>query len=235
MSTHKLTANLHGFEHPINSINQAFIDYAGNNRTVLDVGCAYGEVAKACVKAGAKNVWALDKELEHVKGLYANQVAWRHGEFPNDFEWMFPREGFNAIHMSHILEYLNPRETETGLKLVHKWLKPGGKLFINVYTPRIADFNHARWHLEHYHRCVDRPIAWPGYIEHFRSWWANPEHDEHPIINVHLHERGTLLPYLEKLGFKIEYGEYMDGRKEGGYPRCYSEGEELLGIIAVKE
>ena len=138
--------NKRGYMHPLSKLSENFVIYSASaNASVVDMGSAYGNATLAALTAGAKTVIACDMEEEHLtilsseakkQALQKNLIT-KKGNFPDGFD--FPNHSIAAIHASHILEYLDEKEIDRGLRHFYNWLQPGGKLFIICYSIHIAE------------------------------------------------------------------------------------------------
>lgn len=123
----------------LDDISQAFADYAGSiNTETLDIGCAYGIATLAALEQGA-TICACDIEPRHLEILTQRVPA----EMTDRFRCVagalpdvdFPDEQFGAIIASRVLHFLSGADVETTVKKMHRWLKPGGRLFLIVDSP----------------------------------------------------------------------------------------------------
>lgn len=245
---HYKTKNSRGFMHPISEIGKKFVLFSSTaTAPVVDMGCAYGNTSIAALKAGAKVVIACDMEQKHLDALHnqiegtplAASLTTKQGVFPNGFD--FAANTIDAIHASHILEYLNGDEVEQGLKNCYQWLRSGGKLFILTYSIYILELANDKFQYE-YEQRLKANVKWPGYLEDFDRYSYLPNEAQETVdvsdasfpSALHMYDLPVLRRYLEKLGFIIEYANYLDGRLNGAVEETWHDGREYIGIIAYK-
>jgi SAM-dependent methyltransferase len=254
---HYKTKNSRGFMHPISEIGKKFVLFSSTAKSsVVDMGCAYGNTTIAALDAGAKAVIACDMEQEHLDALHnqlegtpvATSLTTKQGVFPNGF--YFAANSLEAIHASHILEYLNGDEVEQGLANCFRWLRPGGKLFILTYTIYILELANDKFQTEYDER-IKAKVKWPGYLEDFDKFCDSADQgqtsgepkdnkdkidaDDSPFPSaLHMYDLPILKRYLETLGFIIEHADYLDGRSNGAVKETFHDGREYVGVIARK-
>jgi ubiquinone/menaquinone biosynthesis C-methylase UbiE len=241
---HHKTKNARGYMHPLSEMGRRFVAFSESTTPVMDMGCAYGNVVRASLKAGAESVIACDIEQEHLDILAGslNEDEKQHltlvqGRFPFDFN--VDDNSIGAIHAAHILEYLSDKETDQGLESFFRWLKPGGKLFIKCYTIFIKELVNKAFQREYQHRLANH-IKWPGYLENFMKYSNLPDdpdsqdYDSTFPPNLHMYDLPILVNALNEIGFEIEFAEYLDGRLNGATQDALYDGREYIGIIAVK-
>lgn len=240
-NTHQETKNNRGFMHPLSELSLSFIDYAAKIKDpVLDLGCAYGIASIEAIKAGATNVIACDMEAKHLEylkqeALNLNQLA-RHltlklGRFPDEID--FGENSLGAILTSYMLSFLTPNELEIGLNKIFTWLKPGGKIFIALYTIFIDKFCDELF-MKEYTRRVNLGQKWPGYFENFKQFALPSPSNAGLPQRVHYFEIAPLVTELTNIGFTIDMAKYLDGRLNGAVLDSINDGREILGIIATK-
>jgi len=224
---------------------------------VVDMGCAYGSTVIAALDAGAKDVIACDMEQEHLDALQnqlegtplAASLTTKLGTFPNGFD--FAANTLDAIHASHLLEYLNGDEVDQGLKNYYEWLRPGGKLFILTYTIYILELANTKFQNE-YEQRLKANVKWPGYLEDYDKYCQladepqvrdearaeakealDTSNSNFPTA-LHMYDLPVLKKHLEALGFIIEFADYLDGRLNGAVEETWHDGREYVGIVARK-
>jgi SAM-dependent methyltransferase len=136
-----------------------------------------------------------------------------------------PAESLGAVLTSRMVHFLTPEQVEAGFKKIHRWLKPGGKLFFTSVSPYHDAFRER--FAPTYEQNLKEGKEWPGVIEN--QWEINPKHKEYvePYLNV------FDVPQLEKLLPK--YGFEIDSIKLFDYPND-TESRNLghIGFIATK-
>jgi SAM-dependent methyltransferase len=160
----------------ISPMGGMFLDFcragycASSESAALDIGTGYGLVALAGLHAGAW-VIANDVEPSHLRELERraeretskverSRLALRPGYFPRDL--FFPEGSLGAVHCANVLHFLTGRQLTLGVSRIARWLRPGGKLFVQASTPYRAPF--APFVAE-YERRVAASEKWPGWVE----------------------------------------------------------------------
>lgn len=240
---HYQTKNARGVMHPISEIGRKFIEFSITVQPVIEMGCAFGNIAIAALEAGTNSLIACDMEQQHLDFLRnqidtsINKLITKQGIFPQGFD--FSENSVSAIHASHILEYLNGEDIDVGLEKFHRWLKPGGKLFILCYTVHILELANQKFR-EEYQRRIDNKIKWPGYLEDFNKYSMMPDNSEPEYGSsafptaLHFYDLPILKQALEAQGFIIEFAEYLDGKENGAVKDTWHDGREYVGIVALK-
>ncbi len=239
---HDATKNSRGFMHPLSQISKEFIKFSSQiSKPVIDIGCAYGIAVIPALQRGA-SVIACDIEQEHLNILIgdakklnvASKLTTQTGKFPQDFN--FEENSISAVLTSHLLAFLNGQEIELGLQKIYKWLTPGGKLFILAYTPYLAEL--IELFIPEYERRIKDHVRWPGYVEDFGTFStdkADKTGENNLPKKLHILDLPILKRELIKIGFRLEFAEYLNGKEQGAVPGSWYDGREYLGIIAVKD
>lgn len=247
---HHKTKNKRGFMHPLSDISQQFILYASYaKRPVADIGCAYGNTVIAALNAGVKDIIACDMEKEHLLSLkdeaanseLSSHLHIKQGIFPNGI--YFDNDSLDGIHASHLFEYLNGDEVESGLINCYRWLHSGGKLFIVTYSIYILELANDKFRNE-YGRRLEAKVKWPGYLDDYDAYSLVPEDDKEEEVSetlespfpsaLHMYDLSVLVKALEATGFIIEFADYLDGSKNAAVKETWNDGREYVGIIARK-
>lgn len=172
----------------ISAQSELFLDFcraghcASSESAALDIGTGYGLVALAALHAGAW-VIANDVEPRHLRELERRlkrdtdgdagagagsgvQDAGRSrltlcpGAFPRD---LFFQEGtLGAVHCANVFHFLTGRQLELGMGRIARWLRPGGKLFVQAATPYRTPF---AAFVPEYEQRVAAGEKWPGWVE----------------------------------------------------------------------
>lgn len=143
-------------------------------KTVLDMGCGGGRIAKAIASIGVKKLVGADfsykfcQTFNHACDSFRNNAGAVNSEIT---EQPFRQNTFDIIfYWGNILSCLdNPLFQEQALREGYRILKPGGKLFLTV--------------LNFHGRLINYPLFW--FISCLRTF------KRHPI-------RGRNLPWLKK-------------------------------------
>ena len=213
----------------------------------MDMGCAFGNTVLSALDNGANKVIACDMEASHLAEVgklaknHSQKLDTHQGVFPEDFN--FAKDSLDAIHISHLLEYLSGDEVEQGLKKCLEWLRPSAKLFILTYSIFILELNNDKFKAEYKQR-KSMGAKWPGYLENYDDYCTEEDHDDKASQtpadaaefppSLHLFELEVLKTALEQIGFKIESASYFDGKENGAVSETWLNGQEYLGIVAYK-
>lgn len=214
----------------LDEFSKEFIKYAADiNERVLELGCAYGLVVKNVLEKNGK-VIACDLSPEHLKVLVKNSPRGKlnnlhvyPGRFPDEID--LPNESIGAVLTSRMFHFLDGKNIEIGLKKIHTWLKPNGKLFFIVVSPYNTAIKEGC--LTIYQQRVKEGDEWPGVIEN--QWQINPAHKEYVEPYLHVFDASRLETLLPKHGFKIDKIKLFDFPNE-----VNGEGKGHVGFVATK-
>lgn len=172
----------------ISAQSELFLDFcraghcASSESAALDIGTGYGLVAMAALHTGA---WVIANDLEprHLRELERrlkretdgdagsgtdpvvhdagrSRLTLCPGAFPRG---LFFQEGtLGAVHCSNVFHFLTGRQLELGMSRIARWLRPGGKLFVQAATPYRTPF---AAFIPEYERRVAAGEKWPGWVE----------------------------------------------------------------------
>lgn len=208
-----------------------FVNYAASVKgLVVDLGCAYGRVVHKVLEFGGKII-ANDLSAEHLLILlqntpkeYLSNLYIYPGSFPEEVS--LPNGSIDAVYTSRMFHFLNGNLIEDGLKKIHSWLTPSGKLFFIVVTPYNSAIKDRFLYV--YQERAKKGEKWPGVIEN--QWEINPLHKEYVEPYLHVFDQPELEQIVENNGFKIEKISLFD------YPNDVdSEGKGHIGFIATKK
>ena len=229
------TKNAYGWTTTIpNQITVALLDFiseAGPGATVLDIGCGFGVATLPALAAGVR-VIANDLDAAHLESVkdqavkrgFGDRLATVAGSFPDDLHF----ENLTAIHSSNVLHFLDGEEIERGAVRMSEWLRPGGKVFIQVGTIYAG---HIRALLPVFEAREQRGVKWAGEVANARDY-------VHPQFRTAIPDRMNFLtgPPLvaayEQAGFDIEQAWYYT--RTGLEPPLTNDGREHFGLIASK-
>ena len=216
----------------LDAYSQDFAAYAGTigakGQESLDIGCAYGVATLAALQAGAL-VCASDMEPRHLDILRQRvPETLRHrcrcvpGSLPRID---FPAEQFGAILASRVLHFLTGADIETVVARMHRWLKPGGRVFLVADTPYTGP-----WyvHAERYEARKGAGDPWPGFVDDYAALLpAGTDPTGHPTF-INPLDPDILTRVCTAAGFDIISAEFL----QASTPRA--KGREHAGIIAQK-
>lgn len=223
------TLNNRGFmSETMERYSMAFIDYAAIcGHEVLDMGCAYGVATREVLERGG-SVTACDMEAGHVEILEREMPAELRGrlrtavgELP-DAE--FPDGAFGAILCSRVVHFLTGEQIRTSLKKMHRWLKPGGRLFVIADTPYTGFWFSTA---PEYERRKADGEEWPGYIDDVAPLLSREELPAGMFRFLNPLDPDILRRECERAAFIVEDAAFT-GR--AGDP----DGNQHAGVIAIR-
>jgi SAM-dependent methyltransferase len=229
------TGNKHGFTYQLPAIGQDFVDFASTvGFPVLDVGAAFGVATIPALLGGAK-VIAIDIHENHLNEIrnrakdlnLLDRLETITAKFPDiDFE----ENSIGAIYISQVFPFLTGTEIELAAKKMHKWLIPGGKLFVVSFTPFIK---HCESYLPVYEVKKAEGVKWAGYIEDLYTYSKNnPVADQLPPSINHLDYDDMLRTF--SVDYRIESLEYFGDDKNALPEWIRLSGKERIGLVAIK-
>ena len=124
-----------------------------------------------------------------------------------------------------MFHFLDGENIEKGLKKIHSWLKPSGKLFFIVVSPYNVAIKEGC--LSVYKQRVKEGNKWPGVIEN--QWEINPAHKEYVEPYLHVFDIPQLEKLLPQCGFEIKKIKLFDFPNE-----INSEDKGHVGFVATK-
>lgn len=218
---------------PLDPISAKFVEFAKESPgPILDIGPAYGASTIPALSnssnyviaddIGAENLVILRKRTEPQN---RERLFLTTKRFPQDLG--FPDGSLGSVLICRVFHFLRGEEIEQGLEKIHRWLVPGGKIFIvtsTQYQRNLIDFvpvYEERW-------ASNNP--WPGYVDNYGPTATSISHNLNPFLNV-MDER-PLRRALEKAGFTLEEVRFIDRRKT--IPALSIDGREGIGVIAIK-
>lgn len=225
------TMNNTGFmTETMDAYSRQFVTEAGGlDDEVLDIGCAYGIATLAALAAGAR-VCAADIEPQHLAVLEGRVPPALRGRLRTRVARMpdvdFPPEGFGAILAARVLHFLTGEEIERVVGKMHRWLKPGGKVFLIADSPYVGPWYKAAAEYEERKR---RGEAWPGFQANYAQFLpktADPS--QHPRI-INPLDPDILRRVVGAAGFAVEKAGFLPGGTPNSPKNAHA------GVIARKQ
>jgi SAM-dependent methyltransferase len=221
----------------LNPVSDEFVEFChSQDGAVLDIGAAFGVASLAALRAGV-SVIANDIDVSHLAELQLRaqrsctteeytRLAVRLGRFPQNL--FFPEESLAAVHASSVFHFLTGNRIEQGLKSIRRWLRPGGKFFLQAATPYQEPF---AAFVPEYERRVALGERWPGWIEQTRAY------SEHRLLSqmprsIHLLDDKVLSRAASEAGLDVERA-WLYRRPELS-PTIFLDGRESVGLIAKR-
>jgi SAM-dependent methyltransferase len=196
----------------LDAVSQAFVDYAITlEDECLDLGCAYGVATLPALTGGAR-VLACDMEPRHLEILrervpaeHAARLRTQPGTMPTVD---FPAGSFGAILCARALHFLRGADIETTVGRMHRWLKPGGRVFLVADSPYTGP-----WYTQaaEYERRKAEGDPWPALYENYRELLpasANPE--DHPSF-INPLDPDVLARVVKAAGFEVLECRWLAG------------------------
>lgn len=218
-----------------NQITVAFLEFIASNSdpvpAVLDIGCGFGVATLPALAAGAR-VIANDLDAGHLRSVrdqgvkdgFGEWLTTKAGRYPNDLNF----EDLVAIHSSNVLHFLDGEEIERGAAAMFEWLRPGGKVFLQVGTIYAGHIKRLVPVFEDNER---RGVKWPGEVANARDYVLE---DFRAVIpdRMNFLTGPPLVDAYEKAGFQIEKAWYYT--RTGLEAPLTNDGREHFGLIACK-
>lgn len=226
------TKNRHGSTFPLAKYTNAFLDYARTQRgNFLDIGAAYGVTTLPALEAGAK-VIANDisaEQLEMLKLATPEQLrpnlTTLAGRFP-DFD--LPENSLDGVLASHVLHFLNPETLRNAIAKLHLWLKPGGKVFVQCFTPYHKFMEKI---IPDYHQRIAQKDPFPAYTDHSEKYALQPNFIPQ---EVNLMDPTLLAREFITAGFQLECVEFIACPPNLNAEFFALNGREWVGLVAYK-
>jgi len=169
---------------------------------VLDIGAAFGAAALAALVSGA-HVIANDLSPEHLAELARlaparARLTLKPGHFPKQLH--LEAASLHSVHISNVVHFLTGRQLDHGLRMIARWLRPGGRLFLQAVTPFQSVF---AGFLPEYERRIRAHVRWPGYIAKVHEFPRHRQFSQMPR-SVHLLDDEILRRAALEAGLEVE-------------------------------
>jgi SAM-dependent methyltransferase len=216
-----------------NQITIALLDWLRTLRhpapVVLDIGSGLGVGTLPLLEAGAR-VIALDIEESHLASIrqvaecrsVAERLITVAGRFPGSLRF----DQLDAIHCSNVLHFLPGSDIVTGAARMYGWLKPGGKVFLQVGTVYAGHIKQLLPIFEHRRQAG---VRWAGETFAAKVYVAAEFRDATPPFMNYL-DSAPLLEAFKAAGFTIDREWYYT--RHGLPENLRRDGREHFGIIA---
>ena len=210
--------------------------FCGQAAPALDVGAASGAASEAAWRAGA---WVIANDLDAAplqdlerrvrqEGSAAEwaRLAVKPGRFPR--EPHFEPESLGAVHACNVFHFLTGNQLALGARKAARWLRPGGKLFVQAATPYQVPFEAF---LAEYERRVARGEKWPGWVEKIGAYSKHRLLGQMPR-SIHLLDDRVLERVCSDAGLEVERAWLY--RREDLPESLHLDGRESVGVVARK-
>ena len=213
----------------LDAVSQSFVAYAGDAQgECLDLGCAYGVATLPALAAGARML-ACDMEPRHLE-ILAQRAPAEHrarlrcqpGTMP-DVD--FPDGGFAAILCARALHFLKGGDIGLTILRMHRWLKPGGRIYLVADSPYTGPW-YTRAAVYEERKAAGCP--WPGFVDDYRSLLpasANPA--DHPSF-INPLDPDILARVARAARFEVLESRWLKGAMAGSPDRTHA------GLVARK-
>lgn len=115
----------------LNDLTINFLEHAylsSKDLVIADIGCSFGLTLTELKRRGYRNLYAIDPDKSAVKYLSESGIEGVVGDAETERRELESK--FDLIILRHVLEHLY--EPRKALNNVKKWLKPGGKVYIEL-------------------------------------------------------------------------------------------------------
>lgn len=216
----------------LDPFSRKFVEFAKNSPgPSLEIGSAYGIATLPILKKGLP-VIANDLSAHHLKILkkrvpkkFQKNLTLLAGRFPDNLK--LAKNSVGSILACRIVHFLDGPTIRRGLKKMHSWLKPGGKIFIVGETVYVGTLQK---HAPLYEKKIKQGITWPGHVHNCHELVPDLKNiipDFFHALDVKILKRE-----LKRAGFIIEKSHTF-GRPY--FPkRIRLDGRESVGIIGRK-
>lgn len=217
----------------LDPISKKFIQLTAKTReSILDIGAAYGVASLAALKAGA-TVYANDIDQRHLLILERDtpndlkqNLHLCPGEFPKDLH--FEKNSLSGVIMANIGHFFTGPQLEEAVKIIHSWLKVGGKLCIVSATVYVSPFKTL---IAEYEQRQATGELWPGYFDNIHTVCPDLK-DKLPSM-MHFLDVDVLSRVCRSFDFHIE--EALLSPRPDIPQWVQFDGRESAGIIATKK
>ncbi len=216
-----------------------FIDYAANaTLPVMEVGAAYGVAATSVLNNGGRII-VNDLEPHHLHVLYKQtpeplreNIQLLPGSCIDGFD--LETESVSAILCARVFHFFDSATIATCLARFHRWLKPGGKLFI------VADSIFHGMNQSIYPEFLARKSAGhptPGWVSLHHNPRLDAQENKKELYQAmpeyfNFIDIETLSSLFNVAGFIVENTDYF--RPEYYYDVSLWDGREGIGMVGVK-
>lgn len=205
----------------LSALSEEFVAACRPGVRVLDIGAGSGIASRSALEAGAM-VTANDIDASAIVAPGAVIVPAR---FPRDLH--FEDSSFDLVHAASVFHFLTGNQVAYGLRSIRRWLRPGGRLYVQAATPYQLPFASFVTEFEHRKSAGEK---WPGWIEKTAAWSTHKRLGNMPA-SVHLFDHVTLARYAEEAGFQVESARLF--RRADLNPSLFLDGRETVALVAV--
>lgn len=217
----------------LDPISKKFIQLSAKaQESILDIGAAYGVAVLAALQAGA-TVYANDIDQRHLIILQRETpIALKQnlhlypGEFPKDLH--FTENSLSGVIMANLCHFFTGPQLEEAVKIIHSWLKDGGRMCIVSATVYVSPFKTL---IAEYEQRQVQEERWPGYFDNIHTVCPDLK-DKLPSM-MHFLDLEVLSRVCRDYHFQVEEAR-LSPRPD--IPQWVQlDGRESAGIIAIKK
>ena len=161
------------------------IDYAtkqfiafGKNKTVLEVGGAYGLVMSQVLKKYPNTIYHInDLDKRHLalaanyllnkKKINQERLENQTRFISGDFMDVILKDSYDAILISRVLHFMSPIQLSKTIDKLYDTLKPGGRVYVLAITPYVNRYKHF---IPEYEKRLLAEDPYPGYVSSLYTW-----------------------------------------------------------------
>jgi ubiquinone/menaquinone biosynthesis C-methylase UbiE len=220
----------------VDAVTQEYLEYARQTEgTMLEVAAGYGHVVIKALEAGAGCLYANEIDAgqlaiikSRVPAAYSNKLVCCLGRFPEQLE--FADESFDGIYNARLFHFFDGERIRAALEKFHRWLKPGGEVFLvndSVYRTIFGPL------IPIYEDRVKASVEWPGFFEDIGSCLPAYLHPERFPKTMNFMDPAVLSRELGRAGFEVMTAKFCP--YTGNFSPGRLDGRELAVAVARKE
>lgn len=205
---------------------------------ILEIGCAYGNVAKEALRLGCKGYIASDISEDHLKVFakdlvtsgstdLSKKIKLLPGRFPEEIE--LPSGSIKFALMNKVLHFFQPNELSSVMENIVRITAKGGKWFVLTASPFSNTFKNFS---EEYKKRKKLGVAYPGFCPNAGDYSADRHTSDNLPFSMLFMELGDLCTLFESYGFEIIKTYSLDMPTVEN-PQWVA-GQDMVGIIARK-
>lgn len=201
------------------------------NPQVIDIGAGFGVASIPAMEAGA---YVIVNDIDQLHLDHVASLAYEKGQIsrcqllnaalPN-LPDVLP---LDAVHASNVLHFLSGDEIVLAAKWMHRNIKVGGKVFLQMQSPYCGHFH---LFLSDYEKRKASGLKWPGEMADSKKY-AAPEIRNMTVDFNHVLEAEIVSKVFQEAGFTIDYADYYT--RPGLPDVCRFDGRENLGVVAIR-
>jgi hypothetical protein len=244
------TLNDMGFHFTIiDPVSEDFLNFIAqpenHEKTVLEIGGAYGNLAEKAVSRGVKHYILNDMDKRHLR-IFARYFYSKHqnhtleelleniklfeGRFPDNFPEDFPLVDVGI--MNKVFHYFKPREIDATMRKLNRMTRMGGIWYVFVVSPYASTYEKFALVFE---SNKQRGYPFPGYCVDAKRYCVDAYNDKYvPGLpqTLWFFDQDELQKLFVSYGFKIEMEWNCDLPTESD--KHWRPGKDVVGIRVRK-